>query len=595
MIRLRALAALVACVALASSAALAVQSATVRLPSESTGGGTLGVYLEWPDDPTLDRYADGPPVVVQMHGGREPGSLRSWSRLADGEGFVVVQFVYPGGEDQGIASDGFYDARGPLCAQAAKDVWLFAAGRALDEDGRSIHDVVGRRVLVEAMGVSATSNGTMITPVVLSTYPSELVGVVRYASFWENIGNDQIRTSEIGRLAYDCRPNQDADGNGLPNDEGKNPRYVAARDYGFEELAIDYGDVAWDVSRTSTISDPASRCSSVTRDGQLFFDGDGSGAYENTFPLGICADVDRDGIIELDEDWLITNPTALFDESCEPKVHYSIAVTRHLANDPQIFPGGVWPEWVATLEETEAFHRARTARDHYDRLAPYAATLRTISAFDRVPHFYVTDDFAEVRIEQGGLQASGLWRRLNPDAAYFADVNGSLPAGYPDRPANVDVGDIAFGDLELYAVPDDTANQDLVIPSVTELTDRTYFGGWLDQLDDVLAAPGSPAGSVENLRFTDDETIAWDEAANNLFYDVARGDVSALAIDGGEVALGELVCVDEDSRDLEAGVAGAPSPGHAWFVVVRPNALGGGFGTSSEGIARGEGTGGCVR
>lgn len=47
----------------------AAQSATVRLPSGAAGGGTLGVLVEWSDAPELDRYPEGPPVLVQMHGG----------------------------------------------------------------------------------------------------------------------------------------------------------------------------------------------------------------------------------------------------------------------------------------------------------------------------------------------------------------------------------------------------------------------------------------------------------------------------------------------------------------------------------------------
>lgn len=562
----------------------AAQSATVRLASGAAGGGTLGVFVEWPDAPELDRYPEGPPVLVQMHGGGAPGNLRSWAGLVDGQGFVVVQFVYPGGEDQGIASDGYYDVRGPLCVEAARDVWIFALGLKADESGTTIHDVVGRRVLVEAMGVSATSNGTMISPIVLATYASELAGRVRYLSLWENIGNDQIRTAEIGRLAFDCQPNTDADGNGLPNDEGKNPRYVPARDYAYDELAIDYADIAWDASATTTLNDQAGRCSSQTFPGKLFFDGNGNGSLDSLPLLAGCTDVDRDGVIELTEDWLIQNPIELFDEACQAKAFFSIAVTRHLEANPQVFPGGAWPGWVATLAEAEAFHRARTARDHYDLLAPYAATMRTISSFDRVPHFYVTEDFAEVRIEQQGLKASGLWRRLNPDAAYFADVVGVPPPGYPDADANVDIDAIPFGGLGVYAAPDETPSNDLVYPAVAELADRTYFGGWVAQLDAVLEAAGEPERVVRGVRFAgaSADLIAWDAAAGNLFYDVIRGDVGAL---GGE-GVGEVTCVEDDSTDREAAAEGAPEAGRAWFYLVRPNALFGGYGASSDGGER---------
>lgn len=575
----------IALLAFVSCPCEAASSTTLRLPSDATGtpGGTLGVYLQWPEDPLDDRYAEGPPVVVAMHGGGQPGNLSNWAELADLGGFVVVQFVYPGGSDQGLASDGFYDTRGPLCAAAARDVWLFTLGLKQDSLGRTIHDVVGRPALTDVMGVIATSNGTMMTPVVLGTYPELFAGRVKFAAFWENIGSDQVRTVEIGRALYDCDSAFDADGNGLPDDEGKNPRYLPERDYAYESVGIDYAQVVFDAGETVTYSDPAGVFPSQQVDGIVFFDGNGNGLLDHRPIYRGCTDVDRDGLIELTEDWFVSNPIQSFSEAGALKVYYSRPLTQYLEeNAAALFPNG-WPAWLATLAESEAFHAARTAGDFYDHLAPYAATMRTISTFDDVPHFYVTDEFLEVQIEQEGLASSGLWRRLQPDRAYYEVWMGPAGAGYPDAPANLDVEP---GAMSAYAAPGPLERNDLAIPSVLEMADRTYLGGWVDQLDATLDVSAPPAPLVEGLRFEDASTLRWDAAPGNAFYDVLRGNVSALREEGGVVELGDPLCFEEDSVDLEAALSDAPPPGEAWWVLVRPNGLGGGYGASSSGAPR---------
>ena len=169
------------------------------------------------------------------------------------------------------------------------------------------------------------------------------------------------------------------------------------------------------------------------------FDGNGNGLLDHRPLFRSCADIDRDGLIELSEDWWISNPIQSFSETGVLKVYYSRPLTRYMdENAASLFPGG-WPEWMATVSEAESFHAARTAGDFYDQLAPYANTMRTISTFDEVPHFYVTDEFLEAQIEQDGLAASGVWRRLQPDRAYYEAWNGSAGSGYPDAPANVSV------------------------------------------------------------------------------------------------------------------------------------------------------------
>ncbi len=146
--------------------------------------------------------------------------------------------------------------------------------------------------------------------------------------------------------------------------------------------------------------------------------------------------------------------------------------------------------------------------------------------------------------------------------------------------------DVPLGEMHLHACPDGFSWDDLQIPAVTELIDRTYFGGWTDQLDVVLSAPGPPEPDVENLRFSAPDTLHWDESQNNLFYDVIRGDVSALTVTQGLVSLGTLACVAEDFQDFFTVDGATPAAGTTWFYLVRPNGIDGRYGTDSVGNLR---------
>ena len=93
--------------------------------------------------------------------------------------------------------------------------------------------------------------------------------------------------------------------------------------------------------------------------------------------------------------------------------------------------------------------------------------------------------------------------------------------------------------------------------------------------------------------------LTWDAAAGGYAYDVARGELAALADVGGAIDLGPVVCLAEDTPDLETA-AGAdpdvPQPGSGFFYVVRsddrldpPT-----YGTGTAGAERTAGPGDCV-
>jgi len=79
----------------------------LRLPSISTGiaNGTLAVRLFTPVSAD-DRFNDGAPVVVACQGGTAAGDLKNPFPPALDD-VIIVSFLYPGGRQGGLRSDGF--------------------------------------------------------------------------------------------------------------------------------------------------------------------------------------------------------------------------------------------------------------------------------------------------------------------------------------------------------------------------------------------------------------------------------------------------------------------------------------------------------
>ena len=566
----------------------AVQYEYVRLPSESTDGGTLAVKLSFPDSPAQDRYEDGAPVVTHMRGGSGAGGFPDWDRLVE-QGFVVVQFNFPGGSGEGQTSDGTYDYRGPKCLLAARDVLLFTLGRKTDALGRTIDEVVGRAVHTDLAGFYALSNGGNLAPAVMDLYSEDLLGL-RLSVFWENAMGTQPATGELGSVRLDCDPDIDGDGNGQLDDDGRNPRYDSVSGYAYPEQSLDYSELAWDSTLRRVFNDAAGLYPPAVRYGELFLDGNANGAYDHRPGERSCPDIDLDGAIEVDEDFPFSSRT-IFLGPDQPLTHYSEPATRYLAAHPEIFPGGVWPEWVATPAEAADYWADRAGAKHLHLLEAYRRSVRTIVTFAFVPHSHVTDDADDSRLTVDGLSASGLWVRIGADSAYMAAVNGSVPGDYQENPANMEV---PAGQMRGLGAPPPMDSKDLVIPALAELADRTYYGGWTPDLASVLDTGGIPAGEVSGVRFSGATSLEWDPAAGNLFYDVARGDVTALAEVGGGIDLGPLSCVEEDSEDLAAEDPQTPAAGTSWFYLLRPGGLSGTYGRSSSGSPRRSGDSGCL-
>ncbi len=92
--------------------------------------------------------------------------------------------------------------------------------------------------------------------------------------------------------------------------------------------------------------------------------------------------------------------------------------------------------------------------------------------------------------------------------------------------------------------------------------------------------------------------VRWNFLGSGTTYDVIRGGVASLHAMGGLVDLGVVTCIENDSTDLTTrglADAAAPTPGAAFFYLVRQNPPGSGlgYGFSSAHDARLPATGDC--
>lgn len=105
----------------------------VHLTDESpTGSITVQIAI-----PSGERYPEGSPVAVFVHGGWNPDAVplsKESPRLVSDQGFATVYLNLPGG-DETESSDGSSDQRGRGARQALAAVLRYAAGESID-DGR---------------------------------------------------------------------------------------------------------------------------------------------------------------------------------------------------------------------------------------------------------------------------------------------------------------------------------------------------------------------------------------------------------------------------------------------------------------------------
>jgi len=563
--------------ALPAEAQVPVASTDLRLASDGTGAGSLAVRVKYPSAVADYRYPDGAPVAVYLPGGFGGGDLDAGARLAQA-GFVAVTFLYPGGRDGTIVSDGAYDYRGDNCQRAVRDVLRFAEGAATDTLGRTIDDVVPGAVLTSIVGLAPYSNG-LIGLVTLDRYGADIPRAP-YQCGWENPTSGQIIAGDLGSRGKDCDAAVDGDGNGVPGDDGNNPWYDPASGYGPSTCSVDFSLLEYDATVPAhAYADPIFRCTPVSRGGAVFHDGRANGRLDFNPANLTCLDYDGDGVIEQSEDFQLGG-IITYTPACLLKLFYTSEVS-HALSDLGVFPSG-WPAWIATPAEADAYWPLLDVTSHWGGIAARFPSLRLMTTFTKQDHVQSQDDHPHVRQVLDGAAAQSFWYRLNADASYYAAENGTLPAGYVETPANVSV---PMGDMKAHAEPIGTNNDAMQAAGHAEMADRTYRGCWWPDLSGTIRPATVPEAEVATVTFgADRATLVWSAAGGALCYDILRA--SSLGAEGGQVRLSGGTCVEEDSPDSAVFDAEVPAPGGVFYYVVKPNGIHGRYGADSGGRPR---------
>ena len=169
---------------------------TVQVPSSAAG--ELGVAVRVFHPATDEaRYADGAPVIVEVHGGWSAGKISASGSSSDESehGYVRIELMLPGGDFGDVKSGGEYDVRGPNSIQALADVLRYASGDLVDMSGELITDRVPF-ALTDQIGILGASNGGNLALATLAEHGDTLSNV-RWFAAWESPIGDQYAAIDL--------------------------------------------------------------------------------------------------------------------------------------------------------------------------------------------------------------------------------------------------------------------------------------------------------------------------------------------------------------------------------------------------------------
>ena len=441
--------------------------------------------------PKEPRYRDGAPIVVRVPPplSAPPPSTRDTLGLT-ALGFMVVEFQYPRGEN--------FDAGGPNCKRALADVLLFVLGEKPGMQGQTIDGLLSIPVRTDVVGVIGMSHGGNAAVTTMESYPQELADLSFYVSYEspcgtgpDSLGN--MVTVDGGSVTADPDPFRDADGNGYPWDDGRNPFYSP-------ENGVDHSSLAWDAEAMTLLRGAGREPTS----GVMFLDGNGNrkvdtakirleapGSEGSTHqgPERVTSDMNRNGQIDSTEDFLLGCMPYAFNKS-RVRV-YSLSVTLAAAGGP--FSRG-FPRHVAPPQRARQFWSERDMAAGFDELRGAFSDLFVCIYSGREDHVQTQPDYPHIRAQYNGLLDAGVdWVKLNPDPVYvrkyFGATDKKLPANAPGTELTPE--NVAAKTMPVRR----PAGHLLLTAAVAEMADRVVAGERKVFLDSVLF-PDAPAVSV---------------------------------------------------------------------------------------------------
>ncbi len=400
---------------------------------QSQGIGNIAVRIECPE---TSRYPQGAPIVVEV--GTWFVHYNNFHRVNDTKriGAVTVSYLWPGRLDAvtGMQSDGDYDYGGPVSLAALKDVIRYASGLIPDESGDYITDLSMVPVLLDNVGLFASSHSGVVATNVLA-YFGEDIPSVKYLVGRENPTRDEMYPLELGYF----------DGN--PSEQNKvYNRFFHEESYSTDTVEVDYSTVGW----VQPQGEPT---------GRPYF------AAKDTFPEHIMAH-DKTPVMN-------------------GKRVYSRALTHALLDNGALTLEN-WPDDLTTPAETDSIWPYRITVYNYPLIGMKLPNLKIMLVFARYDHVQASRTKPHIHQAWDGFRyTAGLWVRMNPDRAYASSVNLNYGPTFPDNLAIIDPVDWIY--IEDYGFPaDHGVREDMWLASVAEMADRVYSDDWSADLDSAL-------------------------------------------------------------------------------------------------------------
>ncbi|MBI2300725.1 MAG: hypothetical protein HYU66_17590 [Armatimonadetes bacterium] len=419
------------CLLLLATAALAaprVREIDFRLPCPAAAPAGLAVRLAVPE---TGRYGNEAPVVVHVGSGWSAGDLSRIEAPLAAEGFVELRFCFPGGGRPGFASGGALDYRGAGSLEALARVLAFAAGLAIDADGRSIRDLAAPlQPLGDDVGVLGWGNGGNAAIVALAEYSREARGVAWVAT-WETPLGDGAATA----LGGDWR-------------NGPNACYDA------DSGQCDWARLGWAENLPVPIF------------GGLL-------GSKGTFYL----DVNRDGKPDRNDCF----PAAYPALDAAGRVRYAFPAGLAREAGRRVTP---WPPHLLNPDEAADYWSLRDAAGHLLKATVSRENLLAMVLATARDHVQTSPAHPHVAAAYlGWLAAKVHWLRLNPDAAYLSAVQGGAAAQVTETMANLPLTRTA---LVSQLLPAGTPPSVVGAAAACELADRVHARNLDVDLDAVL-------------------------------------------------------------------------------------------------------------
>jgi hypothetical protein len=373
------------------------EQVSTYVPSLTAQGKGLAVSLSFTKKA---RYADGAPVAVVVPGGTGADGL-NFNMHASQAGLIEIRFAFPGGGSEAFGSEGKFDNRGALSAQALRDVILFAAGKRLDYKGRSFQELLSStgsklKVLTNNLGLIGWDQGGNTLLVTLGKYAQELKSV-GWLAFYESPVGSLFTPATLGcvqdlQLNKHYREGSAATGN----------------------LLIDYRKLAW---QPSAFRNPnrlsGKRKGTPGLKGVLYFDENKNGVWEESREFAFSSSLD----------------SSLAKQYFPPQVSAACERTGVFGED--------WPENVATVSESEEFFASRDGSLYIEEVARQFPKLLVGVFASQVDHGQQQQDHPHITFLYNlFLTHKVKWLRLNPDPVYMTAVSSMNPANFVNNKPN---------------------------------------------------------------------------------------------------------------------------------------------------------------